>query len=148
MPDHPSQPAARPKPLVGAGLSLLLLLALCGCSGARGGTSLHAVTRDVNGCAAALPAARASVPGRPQLAEIHSIGAATALRILRMAGRAPLPHHNLRGHVCVVAFRGAFRRRQVPLAPTEAGQYAVVMVSLRHPEVLALALVNALPAGV
>lgn len=146
MPDDQSRGPLRTARL--PRVAVALLMSAAGCSGARGGTSLHAVTRDVNGCAATLPLARASVSDRAVLVEIHPISASTARRIQRAAGGTSLSVEQQRKHLCVVAYRGAFRRQQVPLATTSHGQYVVLVITARHPEVLAAALVDQLPHGV
>ncbi|MCU1595471.1 MAG: hypothetical protein JWO12_2863 [Frankiales bacterium] len=135
--------AARAFALVSAAL-----LAAGGCSGTRGGTSVHAVTRDVNGCASALPLARASVPARASLVEVQSLSPAAAMRILRSLRRTTLPGKHLSGRLCVVAYEGPFPRESVPLAPAEQGRFVVLVLTVRHPDVLALALLDRLPAGV
>lgn len=139
MRDHRSG-TARALPAV-----LALLVLATACSGPRGGTSVHALTSDVTGCAAALPVARASVPKASALVEVRPLKAATALHVLQTAGGAPLPHQQVRGRLCFVAYRGPYRRGDVPLAPAGHGRYALLLLSVRHPHVLALVLVPALP---
>lgn len=128
--------------------AVLMLLLLPGCSGTRGGTPARAVAHDISGCAATLPLARASVVGPSVLVKVHTISRAAAMRFLQTVGGVPAPQKDLRGHLCVIAYRGAYRRAQVPLARTAEGQYAVLLITVRHPRVIAAALVNTLPGGV
>ena len=119
MPDQPTSAPLRTVWLHCA--AMVMLLFVTGCSGTRGGTPpVLAVTRDVNGCAATLPLARATVTGHSVLVEIHAISAATARRLLRTGGGKPVPQSHLRGQLCVVAYRGPYRHAQVPLARTGA----------------------------
>lgn len=148
MPDHRTHAeawTARTRRRTLPALALVALLAgTSGCSGERGGTSVHALTRDVSGCAAALPVARATVPARSTLVQVHSVSAATALRVLRTTS-SEVPRRALHGVLCVIAYRGPYQVGEVARAPSEHGRFAVLLLTVRHPEVLALVLRDQLP---
>ncbi len=135
----------------------LVAAALAGCSGPHAGAPYRSVNQDVGSCAAALPLARDSVGDGGTLVAIHPLREGQAEAITQAAGKTPAPRPSPRAQppttemepknpgTCVIAYRGPFRAGQVPLAPRDAGRYAVLIVRVRHPVVRQLLLVDRLP---
>ncbi len=135
----------------------LVAAALAGCSGPHAGAPYRSVNQDVGSCAAALPLARDSVGDRGTLVAIHPLRKEQAEAITRAAGKTPAPRPSPRAQpptpekgpgACVIAYRGPYRAGQLPLAPRDAGRYAVLIMRVRHPVVRQLLLVDRLPPGV
>ena len=138
----------------------LVAAALAGCSGPHAGAPYRSVNQDVGSCAAALPLARDSVGNRGTLVAIHPLREGQAEAITKAAGKTPAPRPSPRAQppttemepknpgTCVIAYRGPYRAGQLPLAPRDAGRYAVLIVRVRHPVVRQLLLVDRLPPGV
>lgn len=151
------------------GLPLLVLSTVIGCSGPRGGSSLHSLTSQVNSCAATLPLARTTVSGRGRLVVIHPLRRGQADNIVRTVERLtkqarprpgptpvattapvhpPGPHPpTLSATACVVVYRGPYQRAQVAGVAQEHGRYALLIIRVRHPAVLRGYLLDRLPRG-
>ena len=146
-------------------LSVVVVGAQLGCSGPRGGSSLHSLTSQVNSCAVTLPIARAAVSRRGRLVTIHPLRRGQADRIVRAVeglssrgssrpptmappattqGVHPSP---LSAVACVVVYRGPYGRGEVAGAEQYRGHYALLIVRVRHPAVLRVFLVDRLPHG-
>jgi hypothetical protein len=146
-------------------LSVVVLGAQMGCSGPRGGSSLHSLTSQVNSCAVTLPLARTTVSQRGRLVTIHPLRHGQADRIARtvegLLSKRPSgsptvapPATTRATHApplsavaCVVVYRGPYRRGDVAGAEQQRGRYALLIVRVRHPAVLRVFLVDQLPHG-
>ena len=138
----------------------LVAAALAGCSGPHAGAPYRSVNQDVGSCAAVLPLAHDSVGDRGTLVAIHPLRKGQAEAITQAARKTPAPRPSPRAHpptpekkpkgpgTCVIAYRGPYRAGQLPLAPRDAGRYAVLIMRVRHPVVRQLLLVDRLPPGV
>jgi hypothetical protein len=156
---------ATSRTIVTALLSAVLASAQMGCSGPRGGSSLHSLTSQVNGCAVTLPIARAAVTRRGKLVTIHPLRRGQAAQIVRTVegseGRRPtgaptsvptatgpathLPSLNVAS--CIVVYRGPYGRGAVEGARQQQGRYALMIVRVRHPAVLRAFVLDRLPRG-
>jgi hypothetical protein len=132
--------------------------ATAGCSGPRGGSSLHAITSQVSACAAALPVARSAVSGRGLLVSIHPLRRGQADRIVRALTRLPSPSSPtsttsrgqglaLNGVACVLVYRGPYKPGEVRGTNLARGRYALLIVRVRHPQVLSAFVLDHLPSG-
>jgi len=129
-----------------AGAACVVVVALlAGCGPPHPGLS----NGSVSACYRAIPAARAVVHDtNATLISVHRI-TADKVRQLSPDHMALSPGNNNAEDdtsVCAVAFKGTFGPGQVNLAPeSEAGSYALVLVTSHNLRVVAAAVLNALP---
>jgi hypothetical protein len=127
--------------VLGASLAAAALV-LTGCGTPRPGLS----NGSVSACYRAIPAARAAVHDKQaSLLGVHRIPADRVRGQLSPEAQTTLSHDDDTS-VCAVAFKGTFSPGQVALAPEdETGHYALVLVTSRHLQVLAAAVLDQLP---
>ena len=137
-----------------AGAAAAIALLLAGCAGPRS----DATTNDVSGCAAVLPLARDVVHGHGTLTAIRKISRADLETLTREVGATPPPptvRHPPRPPVanpprdaanptgpalpktCLIVYQGHYPPGAVTGAspPAVAGDYALIVLRVRHPEV-------------
>lgn len=138
----------------------IALAVTAACSGPRSGAS---VTGDVSGCAAVLPLARHVVHDEGTLTKIKHISKADADALSRKLGAtppAPLRPHTRSPRplrpgksswpkACLVVYHGNYPSGTIVGAspPAVAGQYALIVLRVRHPSVDRVLVTNTLPAG-
>jgi hypothetical protein len=127
--------------IVGASLAAAALV-LTGCGTPRPGLS----NGSVSACYRAIPAARAAIHDKQaSLLGVHRIPADRVRGQLSSEAQTTLSNDDDTS-VCAVAFKGTFSPGQVALAPEqETGHYALVLVTSRHLQVLAAAVLDQLP---
>jgi hypothetical protein len=145
--------------------TLLLALLLAGCASPGGGASTD---NDLNRCAAVLPTARQVVHGRGELALVRPINRGQLDTITQevtagqpVAGNPAHPHRPAPGtphsaakvpagpKTCLVVYRGSFDAAAIPKAqpPGAHGQYALIVLGVRHVSVNRVLITDTLPAG-
>lgn len=99
-------------------------------------------------CYRAIPAARTAINDRhASLVSIHRISVDKVMDHIPPSAQQAV-HLDNSSAVCVLAFKGTFAAGQVQLAPPGAtGDYAVVIVSSRHLNVLATVVLDHLPSS-
>ena len=134
------------------GLTLLVALVVDGCAAPGGGASTR---NDVNRCAAVLPLARDVVHGQGTLTLVRPVNRAEVDAIGRQAGAPPepappgSPRPEPSGRkACLVVYHGDYPAGSIPSAqpPTASGQFALIVLWVRHPAVYRVLVTNALPA--
>jgi hypothetical protein len=99
----------------------------------------------VSACYRALPVARDAVHTKATLVGVHRVPADRLKAHLPPAAQAVLAGDD-DTTVCAVAFKGTFTSAQVDLSPAgEQGRYAVVLITSRHLDLLASAVLTNLP---
>jgi hypothetical protein len=133
----PQRRKLRGRRLGAAGLALSLLVA-ASCAGGRNSLGTAA-----SSCFRALPSAKDAVHGKGRLIGVRRVSVATLKqRIPNDTKLATLPSQEL----CVFAFQGSFVAGQVTGAVGGAsGQYAVIAVTIKQPEVVRSIVTNRLP---
>lgn len=151
----------------GAAVAVAISLLVAGCAGPRS----DATTSDVSGCAAVLPLARDVVHGHGTLTEIRKISRADLDALTREAGVTPPPptvRHPPRPpaanpprpaaanptgpplpKTCLIVYQGHYPPGAVSGAtpPALAGDYALIVLRVRHPSVTRVLLTDRLPAA-
>lgn len=132
---------------------------LAGCSGPRSGTSAASA---VDGCATVLPLASQEVGAGPTLVSVHALRRGEAARYLRELGAAvptaspsgqgaangPTSRATAAPRECLVVYRGPVGGQALRDAPAGAsGQYALLFLDVRHPQVRRVVLTDVLPAA-
>ncbi len=145
---------------------LIAALVLSGCSVPRSGAS---ATSEVGGCASVLPLARHAVRGQGTLTLIRRVDkdqiAAITTEVGAIAPPPPSPPSGTRPppqppptdattgqplpKTCVVVYRGHYPTGTVDGTGPSAssGQYAIIVLRVRHPAVDRVFVVDQLPAG-
>lgn len=142
-------------------LAVLLATTLTGCASPGGGASTR---NDVNRCAAVLPLANDVVHGEGTLTLVRPVTRADVETIARQAGIVASPRPGAGSppaaarpsgqaqpgpKACLVAYRGNFPAGSIANAqpPGASGQYALVVLWVRHPSVERVLITNTLPAS-
>jgi hypothetical protein len=149
-------------------LAVLVAFVLTGCAAPGGGAPVHS---DVARCAAVLPMARDVVHGQGTLTVVRPVDRADVDALTREAGvdsppapvskppaspkppRPPEPSQNEAGpplpKACLIVYRGNYPAGSIPsaLPPAHAGQYALIVVKVRHPAVDRVLVTETLPAS-
>jgi hypothetical protein len=102
----------------------------------------------VTACYRAIPTARAALHDqKATLIGVHRVPTDVVRAHLPASARAYITAEN-DSVVCAVAFKGTFSPGQVDLAPaTEQGPYALVLLTSRHLQLVAAAVLDHLPKG-
>jgi hypothetical protein len=149
-------------------LAVLVAFVLTGCAAPGGGASAHS---DVARCAAVLPMARDVVHGQGTLTVVRPVDRSDVDDITREAGadvppapaskspaspkppKPPNPSQNQAGpplpKACLIVYRGNYPAGSIPsaLPPAHGGQYALIVVKVRHPAVDRVLVTDTLPAS-
>jgi hypothetical protein len=149
-------------------LAVLVAFVLTGCAAPGGGAPAHS---DVARCAAVLPMARDVVHGQGTLTVVRPVDRSDVDDITREAGvdappapaskspaspkppKPPKPSQNQAGpplpKACLIVYRGDYPAGSIPsaLPPVHAGQYALIVVKVRHPAVDRVLVTDTLPAS-
>ncbi len=125
--------------MVALGLSVALL---AGCGAPHPGVS----NGSVSACYRAIPAAKSALHDtHAALIGVHRIAVDKVRDRLPVSARTEMAAEN-DTEVCALAFKGQFAAGQVDLAPpTEQGEYAIVLVSSRHLNLVASVVLPDLP---
>ena len=126
---------------------------------------MDSLSGQVSSCAVALPVARAAVSHRGRLVVIHPLRKGQADKIvLAILGRAAKARGasrpkvaisprlgaaavaKIKGATCIIVYRGHYRPGEVPGTGQQQGQYALMIVRVRHPAVLRAFLLDSLPS--
>jgi hypothetical protein len=153
--------SARPGVLAAVcGLAALVVLAMDGCASPGGGASAH---NDVARCAAVLPLARDVVHGQGTLTLVRPVDRGDVDALTQQAGAVPPPPSGPPGErtpkpsvaqagpplpkACLVVYRGSYPAGSIPhsLPAGASGQFALVIVKVRHPAVYRVLVTDALP---
>lgn len=149
-------------------LAVLVAFVLTGCAAPGGGAPVHS---DVARCAAVLPMARDVVHGQGTLTVVRPVDRSDVDALTREAGvdsppapvskppaspkapRPPEPSQHEAGpplpKACLIVYRGNYPAGSIPsaLPPAHAGQYALIVVKVRHPAVDRVLVTDTLPAS-
>jgi hypothetical protein len=120
-------------------MAVAVVVAAAGCAGAR-----NALGTNASACFKALPGANAAVHNEGHLVGVRRVQASTMQK--RFPEDPQLEAVPPGAHLCVFAFRGAFKGGSVDLAPeSSSGPYAIVALSGSRPTVVSAHVVNQLP---
>jgi hypothetical protein len=146
-------------------LAVLVAFVLTGCAAPGGGAPAHS---DVARCAAVLPMARDVVHGHGTLTLVRPVDRSDVDALTREAGvdappapvskppaspKPPKPSQDQAGpplpKACLIVYRGNYPVGSIPsaLPPAHAGQYALIVVKVRHPAVDRVLVTDTLPAS-